>query len=60
MSLILSVVSTAIGKAFKSKAIISIVLVSVTHAATCGLYYKCFTIIIYDRNNSGQYYKQIL
>jgi hypothetical protein len=24
---------------------------------TCGLYYKCFTIIIYDRNDSGQYYK---
>ncbi len=22
-----------------------------------GLYYKCFTIIIYDRNESGQYYK---
>ncbi len=24
---------------------------------TCGLYYKCFTIINYDRNDSGQYYK---
>jgi hypothetical protein len=24
---------------------------------TCGLYYKCFTIVIYDRNDSGQYYK---
>ncbi len=24
---------------------------------TCGLYYKCFTIIIYDHNDSGQYYK---
>ena len=24
---------------------------------TCGLYYKSFTIIIYDRNDSGQYYK---
>ncbi len=23
----------------------------------CGLYYKCFTIVIYDHNNSGQYYK---
>jgi hypothetical protein len=23
----------------------------------CGMYYKCFTIIIYDRNDSGQYYK---
>jgi hypothetical protein len=22
-----------------------------------GLYYKCFTIVIYDRNDSGQYYK---
>jgi len=22
-----------------------------------GLYYKSFTIIIYDRNDSGQYYK---
>ncbi len=25
--------------------------------ATSGLYYKCFTIVIYDRNDSGQYYK---
>ncbi len=24
---------------------------------TCGLYYKQVTIIIYDRNDSGQYYK---
>ncbi len=24
---------------------------------TCGLYYKCLTIITYDRNDSGQYYK---
>jgi hypothetical protein len=23
----------------------------------CGLYYKSFTIVIYDRNDSGQYYK---
>jgi hypothetical protein len=23
----------------------------------CGLYYKCFTIIIYNRNDIGQYYK---
>jgi hypothetical protein len=40
-----------------------------SHAATCGLYYKSFTIviydrnysmiIIYDRNDSGQYYKTI-
>jgi hypothetical protein len=22
-----------------------------------GLYYKCFTIVIYDRNDSDQYYK---
>jgi hypothetical protein len=22
-----------------------------------GQYYKCFTIVIYDRNDSGQYYK---
>jgi len=22
-----------------------------------GLYYKCFTIVIYDRNDSGQHYK---
>jgi len=22
-----------------------------------GLYYKCFTIIIYDRNDSSHYYK---
>ncbi len=26
-------------------------------AAFCGLYYKYFTIVIYDRNDSGQYYK---
>jgi hypothetical protein len=24
---------------------------------TCGLYYECFTIVIYDRNAIGQYYK---
>ncbi len=24
---------------------------------TCGLYYKCFMIIIYNRYDSGQYYK---
>ncbi len=24
---------------------------------TCGLYYKCFMIVIYDRNDSDQYYK---
>ncbi len=24
---------------------------------TSGLYYKCFTIVIYNRNDSGQYYK---
>ncbi len=24
---------------------------------TSGLYYKCFMIVIYDRNDSGQYYK---
>jgi hypothetical protein len=24
---------------------------------TCSLYYKCFTIVIYARNDSGQYYK---
>ncbi len=23
----------------------------------CGLYYKIFTIVIYDRNVIGQYYK---
>ncbi len=22
-----------------------------------GLYYKCFMIVIYDRNDSGKYYK---
>ncbi len=27
---------------------------------TCGLYYKSFTIIIYDRNDSGQYYKTMI
>ncbi len=25
--------------------------------ANCGLYCKCFTIIIYNHNDSGQYYK---
>ncbi len=24
---------------------------------TSGLYYKCFMIVNYDRNDSGQYYK---
>ncbi len=28
-----------------------------THAATYGLYYKSFTILIYDRNDNGLYYK---
>ncbi len=28
-----------------------------THAATSSLYYKQVTIIIYDSNDSGQYYK---
>ncbi len=41
-----------------------------THAATCGLYYKCFMIIIYncndsmiviyDCNDSGLYYKTMI
>ncbi len=28
-----------------------------TRLVVCGLYYNCFTIIIYDRNDSGQNYK---
>jgi len=28
-----------------------------TNKTTCGLYYKQVMIIIYDRNDSGQYYK---
>jgi hypothetical protein len=24
---------------------------------TCGLYYKCLTIVIYNRNDIGLYYK---
>ncbi len=27
---------------------------------TCGLYYKYFTIVIYDRNDSVQYYKTMI
>ncbi len=27
---------------------------------TCGLYYKIFTIVIYDRNPIGQYYKALI
>jgi hypothetical protein len=27
---------------------------------SCGQYYKCFTIIIYDRNDSGQHYKTVI
>jgi hypothetical protein len=27
------------------------------YATTSGLCYKCFTIVIYDRNDSGQYDK---
>ncbi len=26
----------------------------------CGLYYKSFTIVIYDRNDSGQHYKAMI
>jgi hypothetical protein len=25
--------------------------------ATSGLFYKCFMVVIYDRNDSGNYYK---
>jgi hypothetical protein len=28
-----------------------------TDPKVCGLYYKCVTIVIYDRNDSRQYYK---
>jgi hypothetical protein len=28
-----------------------------TAVVTCGLYCKCFTILIYNCNDSGQYYK---
>jgi hypothetical protein len=31
-----------------------------TVLATSGLYYKSFTIVIYDRNDSGQYHKTIM
>jgi len=27
------------------------------YTSYCGLYYKCFMIVIYNRNDSGQYYK---
>ncbi len=30
---------------------------SESQSNNCGLYYKCFTIVIYDCNDSGQYYK---
>ncbi len=26
----------------------------------CGMYYKSFTIVIYDHNDSGQYYKTMI
>jgi hypothetical protein len=26
----------------------------------CGLYYKSFMIVIYDRNDSGQYYESMI
>jgi hypothetical protein len=26
----------------------------------CGLYYKCFTIVIYNCNDSAQYYKNTI
>jgi len=29
----------------------------IVQSPTSGLYYKCFMIIIYDCNDSGQYYK---
>jgi hypothetical protein len=32
-------------------------LFSSSSLTSCGLYYKCFTIIIYNHNDSGQYYK---
>ncbi len=30
------------------------------YGASCGLYYKYFTIIIYNHNDSGQYYKSTI
>ncbi len=30
---------------------------SLLKKSTSGLYYKCFTIVIYNHNDSGQYYK---
>ena len=27
---------------------------------SCGLYYKSFTIVIYDRNDNGLYYKTMI
>jgi hypothetical protein len=30
---------------------------SLLKKSTSGLYYKCFTIVIYDHDDSGQYYK---
>jgi hypothetical protein len=30
---------------------------SILDPYTSGLYYKCFTIVIYNYNDSGQYYK---
>jgi hypothetical protein len=34
-----------------------VLLISPNFFGNSGLYYKCFMIIIYDRNDSGQYYK---
>jgi len=34
-----------------------IVSILANRILTCGLYYKQVMIIIYDRNDSGQYYK---
>jgi hypothetical protein len=32
-------------------------VLSCVYVFNCGLYYKRFTIIIYDRNDNGLYYK---
>ncbi len=32
-------------------------MATLNHSVTCGLYYKSFMIVIYDCNDSSQYYK---
>jgi hypothetical protein len=48
---------TTFKKVLLTKSYEKIILKTFYEYTPCGLYYKSFTIVIYDRNDSGQYCK---